>query len=228
MLEKGWRTASGIATLAFLLGTVTTEIIASRRAKTAKLALESQRAEYLVTSFAAFGPLSNHMSLMAAAQTSRRRELAGPSLYAAAVAARSLVPVDGVRAALFYRTVEDGKDVFLPHPVYWVGRGDRAQSRFVRGEGEGIDVWNAADQGSQSFYPDIADERPPNMDMNRPRTYAGFATVPILAGDECVGLATINTLEPNQLTSEDVGTLWVIAALSGAILGMVGCKWPGV
>ncbi|MFJ1510293.1 GAF domain-containing protein [Cellulosimicrobium funkei] len=172
-------------------------------------------------------PLARCLLIMAAKQSLPERRQDLPYALAAALAgASSITDTSGSRASIFKRTLVDGKDALVPDLKLSVGRGDNPVSVFLRDEGEGVEVWRAAEAGEVTFYEDITKVAPPGMDKTRPRRYKTFITAPIIVGDRLEGLLTVNSREAGDLLLDDEGIMRFLATLAGVALGTCGGSWP--
>lgn len=85
------------------------------------------------------------------------------------------------------------------------GRGDPPESVFVEGDGgEGDEAWRLAREGKPLYEADIRRSHLRFMDTSQPRKYRSFITMPVLVGDEPVGLLTISSPREKGLPEDDV------------------------
>jgi GAF domain-containing protein len=172
-------------------------------------------------------PLARSLLRLAVKTTDggREKELVS-TLQVLLAAALSLTSAKRSRATLFCRVKVGKSDILEPHPMFTVGRGDEPKSKFVRGRGEGKDVWAHAEAGRTVFYPNLNEDAPPGMDLQRERTYCAFITAPIFVGPRLVGLLTINSTEAGGLTESDKAAMTLLGALAGVALAISAGKWP--
>ena len=192
----------------------------------ARRALKGSVVEFKTLLSTCLQPLARSMLALAGKTTKAEKEKALPDvLWPLLTAAISIASLDGSRASYFCRTQSEGVDSFVPHPVLSAGRGEVAVSRFAKDSDEGREVWRLAEKDEAAFYPDITKDPPLGMDTTRVRTYECFITVPVMVGGRPVGLFTINSRSANDLTGEDVGTMRMLATLTGVALTLCGGKW---
>lgn len=193
-------------------------------------ALRSARAaqeEFKLVVYDQLGPLARELTLFARLGVAGRRERMPRTLLAGVGCAAGLANTSRVRATIYRRTkTPEGHESFEPHTT--TGRGDQPQSNFVRGINsvEGEAVWERAERDLPRYCKNVKRDPPPGWDKAKKRRYKTFITVPVRAGDDLVGLLTVNAPKPGDLTENDVGSMQVMAGLLGAALGMAGVQWP--
>lgn len=208
---RGWVVFAGVGLVAL---NAALPVVSGRRADRA-------RAEFKITLDDMLQPLVRELSeLTSERSVVRRRELTRSFIVTAANAALGLTEANRPRVTVFPRQ----GDVF-EHGVSR-GRGDAPVSRFARGTVEGDAVWRSAEADELRFVRDVNAAAPDGWDRTRVRSYRTFITVPIRAGDDLVGLLTINAPKPGDLTSDDAGVMRVIASLIGVAIGANGGTWP--
>lgn len=187
--------------------------------------------EFKLVVYDQLGPLARELTLFARLNVPDRRARLAQALQVATNCAVGLAHSTRVRATVYRRTkTQEGFDCFEPHTSQ--GRGDRPQTIFVKGAGseEGDDVWKRAEEDVPRFVRSVKKEvkkkNLPGWDETRVRSYKTFITVPIRAGDDLVGLLTINAPKPGDLSNNDVLTMQVMAGLLGTALGMANLQWP--
>lgn len=185
-------------------------------------------AEFTAVLDAALQPLARSLQLLESHRLKKDRmaELTGVLYAVMHGALQSAGAGPGVRASLFQRISEESTDVFVPHPSFSLGRGDQPVSRFVRDEGEGEAVWKAAEDDDVIFYPDIREDAPEGMDLERDRAYCTFITAPIRVNGKVSGLLTINAPRPGDLSDDDAIMMRFLAGLAGLALQMCDGEWP--
>ena len=145
--------------------------------------------------------------------SAKRRQPVVSFLTAATAFSIQLAEGPKLRATFFEVVDRDGRQAFAPTRLS-SGRGDPPESVFVEGDGaEGDEVWLFAREGRPRYEPDIRRSPPPFMDTRRVREYRSFITMPVMVGDEPIGLLTINSPRMKGLTSDDVVALRVVAEL---------------
>ncbi|WP_448062843.1 GAF domain-containing protein [Cellulomonas hominis] len=179
------------------------------------------RDEFRLTLYDQFAPISRQLSLMATVPAADRKIELGKTIRDALNCAVGLTPAEKVRATYFKR-VEHPESVPAFEPDATAGRGDPPQSVFRRDptDVEGWPVWESAEADRPRFCRDVQSEPPPGWDVTKVRKYRTFITVPVRSGDDLVGLLTVNAPKPGDLSEDDVGTMWVIAGLVGAAIGI--------
>lgn len=193
-------------------------------------ALRDEVVEYKVLLDATMQPLVHALQLLAShrAKKDKDAQLMGV-LTAVMVGARQLSRAGTnarVRASLFCLDEACQTPTLVPHPAFSMGRGDRPVSRFVRGEGEGKSVWEAAEKDELTFFADLAKEHPPGMDLSRKRSYRTFMTAPIRVDGRVVGLLTVNGPTPGDLDDSDALVMRILATHAGVALQICGGEWP--
>lgn len=172
-------------------------------------------------------PLARCILSLVTKTTQTKRMHALPNvLWTILTAAIAVTATDGSRASFFRRVTKNGEDLLVPDEVLSIGRGDAPVSRFARSDGEGKDVWRAAEADQVVFYPDILTAGPPDLDRDRERHYRTFITAPIQVKGSLAGLLTINAPSPGDLTDDDVGIMRVLATLAGVAITLCEGKWP--
>lgn len=158
-------------------------------------------------------PLAAALKNVPLESTAKRRQAVVSFLTAATAVCIQLAEGPKLRATFFEVIDRDGRRAFAPTRLS-AGRGDPPESVFVEGDGgEGEEVWRLARQGKPRYEPDIRKSPPPFMDTSRRRMYRSFITMPVMVGDEPVGLLTINSPRKKGLTQDDIVPLRVVADL---------------
>lgn len=215
--QDGWYwTWNVVALVSLTASAILSGLKNSRSEKTARMA----RREFQVTVNDTLGPLVRELGRLAAMPEQERQRSTRSVIMLALSVTTGVTEASRVRATLYKIGERNGAQALVPDLS--VGRGDNAQSVFVRGTREGDDVWKVIDTDTPAFCPDVVREPPTGWDASRKRDYRTFISVGVRRGDEPVGMLTINAPTPGDLTQEDVGTMQVIAALLGTALAVAG------
>lgn len=199
-------------------------ILAARVANRARAAREELR----IVVADQLAPLARRLSVMASRSKPDRRGMLTAFAQQSVVACTGLADqADRARTSFMERKkLDNGADAFVP--TEWSGRSDGPRSQFVYGaDPESDEVWQRALDDQPTYYPDLDVAAPASWDKSKTRHYKTFITVPVRAGDELVGLLTINSPQAGDLTDSDVESMQLMAGLLGAAVGMAGNHQTG-
>lgn len=190
--------------------------------------LRAERVRLLTITNGAFQTSAEQLQNLAAMDIhERRREVSG-FRQSTVNKACDLVRNDSPRSAYF--KVED-----LHAPQRRMGikdstsrnRTDQFTTEFVEGSGIDENVWPLIDSGDAQLVNDVATEAPAEFDTSRPRAYKSYISIPVRAGAVAFGMLTINSIEQDGFTDEDLAALNVLARLLGAaeVIAMSSQEW---
>jgi len=124
--------------------------------------------------------------------------------------ASQLIGPDRVRACWF--RLDDGKPRAL-RPELSEGRAGAPRTTFVEGTAVGDPVFDLLARNEHRFCADVSVLPPPGWDPTRLHDYRTFLSVPVVAGSRALGLLTVDSLLPGDLTEGDVPLLRLLAGL---------------
>lgn len=190
--------------------------------------LDAERVRTLTITNGAFKGAARQLQELATKDIQeRRREISG-FRQAIVNKACDLVRNDSPRSAYF--RVEDLQAARRTMTAKYVaarGRTDEFTTAFVEGSGVDDNVWALIDFEEDQLVQNIATEAPDGFDITRLRAYRSYISIPVRAENVAFGMLTINTLEENGFTHEDLAALHVLARLlcASEVIALSSTEW---
>jgi len=218
----GFWIANFVASLSIAAAAVVPIVRNSRRenaeTQAGELAVQA-RAEMRVAMNDALGPLTSALARLTAAPTSKRKALLERVLMLGVTVTAGLVDAERARSTLY--RLDPRSDHWRLVPETSAGRTDQARTVFVEGTDAGEAVRKMIEGDAFIYCRDVLEEPPPGWVPDPTRTYKTFISVAVRAGDRAFGMLTVNALEPDDLSDDDVSTMRVISAVLAAALALV-------
>lgn len=166
-------------------------------------------------------PLATGLARLQSTRAGRERErLRGEAKQAVLHATTRLVQGQRVRACFFRLLPASGLEPRRLEPDTYSGRSVQPQHVFRQGEADGDAALGMLDRRERRFHGDVDTDPPPGWSGTK-SGYRTFVAVPVVAGDTCHGMFTVDALEPGDLDDEeDVGLVDLLAALLAAVVSV--------
>lgn len=164
-------------------------------------------------------PLVHALGGMHRTQAGEAKErLRGVAEAALLQASTQLIKGDRVRACYFKLRDADAAQPRRLVPGLWSGRAPSPRHVFTEGSLDGDAVLAMLDHQQRRFHRDVHTDPPPGWEGTT-SGYRTFVSVPVVAGERCYGMFTVDTLQPGDLDDEEeVGLIDLLADLLAAVL----------
>lgn len=178
-------------------------IEAEEAADTARLETQTEFQDSLM-------PTAAILSAIAGEQTvERRREL--KSALIRVIVSRAAREIGPNRTRACYFQFDQGSPKSLTCHDVWEGRGTRPSDPYTEATQLGRIALTMVARRESSFRPNLEVEAP--EDWPREREYKTFAAVTVAAKAQLFGMLTIDSLEPGDLSDDDVPQMQLLADL---------------
>lgn len=211
--------------LAWLIPEVS-RILAGRRERSAEEREEEARADTRIAMNDALDPVVRLLGQITVEYApTPRTALRAKSVPFVLNSAVQLIGPDRARACWF--EITDGPPVALL-PVDAVGRSGVPRTRFEDGTAHGNAALAMVRENAARICQDVALDPPPGWDPGALHDYRTFISVSVIAGDVAYGMLSLDSLEPGDLTVDDMKFLRLLAGLLAVALEpRGGTEGPG-
>jgi hypothetical protein len=215
----GWRWAAGILGASTIVLGLLQKILEKSVARSITLVELEAREDTLILVNGSLLPLTNHLATIASrGQADRRAHLEGMR-EACVASALELVSASDTRATYFVVSgADDGHRQMTDRVTRFKHRTDQPTTVFHEGDPLNAEVWDLVDNGEPIYFPDLDADRPESWPLDYRPAYKTFISVGVaIAGPPVigVGLLTINALEAQSFSLQDVATIRLIAQILG-------------
>ncbi|MFI7059401.1 GAF domain-containing protein [Kribbella sp. NPDC050124] len=214
-----WR---GAALAVGVLALTAREVVGTARARATERQLMSAREAAIqaktnltVMLQDAFEPIAEVLGRIAACRTKADRDKLTPVLVekVVGVAASICGPSKAGQTRSCYFKCEDGQLKFLTYD----GRGGKPRHQNLPPQ-----AYDLAQKRKSGIEPDVRSSADPTLFLGA--SYRTYISCPVYAGDEVLGLLTVDAVEPHTLSKQDLRSTEVLAHMLGA--GLATRKLP--
>lgn len=170
-------------------------------------------------------PVAQQIAKVATATSGERREaMKAQSVSKVLHGAVNLVDADRSRACWFELVAGPPRSL---QPRDHAGRAIAPTTVLCEGTPQGDSAFAALDHGEGRYVPDVETSPPAGWDASLSRAYRTFIAVPVTAGSRCFGMLTLDSLQPADLTGDEVPLLRLLADLLADALAIGESPLPG-